>query len=254
MLVTGPPLELAHVLLDGVPGRGAGRQPDRQAGAGQRVGDRTAPARGRACGGRSSRSLLSGTAGARLPGTPRGPGHPPRAWMIGDVSASAGVHRRRGPAALRMGDETAADRRASDFGPRRLRGPCPGGPAGARRRSGPPARDLPAARGGPVVGNGGPDAPKAARRQRYAARSDPPPGSARTPEAAQGGRAAPSGQAGGGPRRRPWPVVPGRRHRRVDGHRTAGVGSGDGRHAVRLGAPDRPDLARWQSCLSYSPT
>ena len=39
VLVAGPALQLTDVLLDGVPGGGAGRQPDRQAGPGQRVGD-----------------------------------------------------------------------------------------------------------------------------------------------------------------------------------------------------------------------
>jgi len=38
VLISGAPLAFVHVLLDGVPGRRAGRQPDRQAGAGQRVG------------------------------------------------------------------------------------------------------------------------------------------------------------------------------------------------------------------------
>jgi hypothetical protein len=39
VLISGAPLAFVHVLLDGVPGRGAGRQPDRQSGAGQRVGE-----------------------------------------------------------------------------------------------------------------------------------------------------------------------------------------------------------------------
>ena len=39
VLVAGPALQLADVLLDGVPGRRAGRQPDRQPGPGQRIGD-----------------------------------------------------------------------------------------------------------------------------------------------------------------------------------------------------------------------
>jgi hypothetical protein len=38
VLVAGAPLQLADVLLDGVPGGGAGRQPDRQAGTGEWIG------------------------------------------------------------------------------------------------------------------------------------------------------------------------------------------------------------------------
>lgn len=39
VLVAGAALQLPDVLLDGVPGGRAGRQPDRQAGTGQRIGD-----------------------------------------------------------------------------------------------------------------------------------------------------------------------------------------------------------------------
>lgn len=227
VLVAGAALQLPDVLLDGVPGGGAGRQPDRQAGAGQRIGDEEVQLaaeptvvdhvglldRVRPGGDLSSerRAALGG-------GSPRGlvDGGYVRAARRGYPASWSSLPR------CAYGDRTRATfGDAPGFA-------AEGWAAGAGPAGGP---------GGRIVRNGGPDGRGRA--------DNGTPTKAVLPPAWDG-----------------WNIL-GTRHPAVIGlvvaglaqscrrSRRAGAVHRDAGHDVRLKTPNRPHPARWQACPNF---